>query len=205
MRMVSVSMPLSTTQALKGDRLMPALRITGTNLPLMSSSGAHKAPAMTRPCPSRYLVPLCMMMSAPIVTGRCSAGLQKQLSTASNAPALCAMSASARMSQTSVSGLVGLSANSSLVLGCTAAFHAATSVCGTKVVCTPNLPKSWNSLMVEPKVLCEHTTWSPDLSRPMMIMVMAAMPLLVPMQPVVPSRAARRRSIMVTVGLLKRL
>jgi hypothetical protein len=34
---------------------------------------------------------------------------------------------------------------------------------------------------------------------------MAAMPLAVAMQAVVPSRAARRRSIIVTVGLEKRL
>ena len=31
---------------------------------------AHRAPAITRPCPSRYLVPECMTMSAPKSTGR---------------------------------------------------------------------------------------------------------------------------------------
>ena len=86
-------------------------------------AGAQIAPAITRPWPSRYLVPEWMTRSAPNSTGRCSAGEQKQLSTASSAPASCAMSASARMSQTSVSGLVGVSANSSLVFGRTAARH----------------------------------------------------------------------------------
>ena len=97
----------------------------------------------------------------------CNAGVQKQLSTASKAPAWWAMSASARMSHTSVSGLVGVSANSKRVLGCTAACQAATSVCDTNVLCTPNLANSEPiSLSVEPNTDCEHTTWSPALSRP---------------------------------------
>jgi hypothetical protein len=33
---------------------MPALRMTGTNFSLTTLSLAHSAPAMTRPCPSRY-------------------------------------------------------------------------------------------------------------------------------------------------------
>ena len=69
---------------------------------------------------------------------RCSAGVQKQLSTASSAPASCAIVASAAMSHTSVSGLLGVSANSSRVAGRTAARHAPTSVCDTKLVSTPN-------------------------------------------------------------------
>ncbi len=61
------------------------------------------------------------------------------------------MSASAATSQTSVSGLVGVSANSSFVLGCSALFHSARSVCDTKVVWMPNLPNSpCSSLIVEP-------------------------------------------------------
>ena len=109
------------------------------------------------------------------------------------------------MSQTSVSGLLGVSANSSFVLGRIAARHCAASVCETKLVSTPNLPKSWNSLIVEPNTLCEQTTWSPALSRPMISSAIAAMPLAVPMQPLVPSIAASRRSIIVTVGFEKRL
>ena len=185
---------------------MPALRMTGKNLPRMSEAGPHSAPALTRPCPSRNLVPECMTMSAPNFTGCCSAGEHMQLSTASKAPASCAMSARAWMSHTSVSGLVGVSANSSLVVGRTAAFHSATSVWLTKVVSTPNLPNSpCSSLMVEPKTLREQMTWSPALSRPMIMSRMAPMPLAVPMQSSVPSSAARRRSMMVTLGLEKRL
>ncbi|EWS63786.1 hypothetical protein Y695_02976 [Hydrogenophaga sp. T4] len=81
------------------------------------------------------------------------------MSTASSAPALCAMSASARMSQTSVNGLVGVSANSSFVLDLTAAAQADTSVCETKLDCTPNLARSEPiSLMVEPNMECEQIT-----------------------------------------------
>jgi hypothetical protein len=199
-------MPLSTTQALNGDRLMPALRITGTNFSFTICSLAHKAPAITRPCPSRNLVPECTTTSAPSSTGRVSAGVQKQLSTASHAPPSCAMRASARMSHTSVSGLVGVSANSSRVLGRIASRHCDRSVCDTKLVCTPKRPNSpCSSRMVAPNTLREQMTWSPAFSRPIASSRMAAMPLAVPMQACVPSSAARRRSIIVTVGLEKRL
>ncbi len=159
MRKLKVSMPLSTTQALKGDKLMPALRITGTKVFFTKASEAHKAPATTRPWPSRYLVPECTTTSAPKSMGRCKAGVQKQLSTANTAPAARATSANAAMSHTSVNGLVGVSANNSRVLGCTASRQACTSVCGTKVVATPNLANSVPmSFKVEPNTDCEHTT-----------------------------------------------
>src|SRR3989344_2681569 len=205
MRMDSVSRPLSTTQALKGASVMPAPRSVVISGPLTMASGPQMAPASTRPWPSRYLVPEWMMRSAPRSTGFCSAGVQKQLSTASRAPAACAISASAAMSQTSVSGLLGVSAKKSLVLGLTAERQAPTSVCDTKVVSTPNLP-NWacSSVMVEPNTLCEHTMWSPDLSRPMTSSKMALMPLDVAMAASVPSSAARRRSNIIVVGLAKR-
>ena len=99
------------------------------------------------------------------------------------------------MSQTSVSGLVGVSANSSLVFGRSAAFHAATSVCDTKVVSTPNLANSRPiSAIVEPNIDREQITWSPALSRPMHIIRMAPMPVDAPMAASVPSMAARRCS-----------
>jgi hypothetical protein len=116
-------MPLATIQALKGERFMPALRISGTNLPATRASLAQSAPAFTRPWPSRNLVPECITMSAPNFTGCCRAGEHRQLSTTSSAPPSCAMSARAWMSQTSVIGLVGVSANSSRVFGRIAAFH----------------------------------------------------------------------------------
>ena len=190
---------------MNGESDIPALRITGTNFSLTICSLPQIAPAMTRPCPSRYLVPEWMIRSAPYSTGRCSAGVQKQLSTASSAPASRAIAESARMSHTSVSGLVGDSANSSFVFGLTAACQAATSVCETKVVSTPNLANSRpNSMTVEPNTLCEQITWSPALSSPMPSSRIALMPEEVAMQASVPSSAARRRSIIVTVGLVKR-
>jgi hypothetical protein len=202
MRMFSVSSPLSTTQALKGDSTMPAFFCTGKNFSRTMASGGAQAPAITRPWPSRNLVPECMTMSAPSVTGRCSAGVAKQLSTHSSAPALCAMSASAAMSQTSVSGLVGVSANSSLVLGRTAARQASTSVCDTLVDSTPKRANSEPiSFMVEPNIDCEQITWSPARSRPMHISRTADMPEAVAMAASVPSIAARRCSKLVTVGL----
>ena len=76
----------------------------------------------------KCLLLLEMMMSAPNFNGCCSAGEQKQLSTASQAPASWAISASARMSLTSVSGLDGDSMKKSLVFGFTAARHSAGSV-----------------------------------------------------------------------------
>ncbi len=109
------------------------------------------------------------------------------------------------MSQTSVSGLVGDSANSSLVLVRIAARHSATSVCETNVVSTPNFANSRpNSITVEPNTLREQTTWSPALRSPMPSSRIALMPLAVAMHASLPSSAARRRSIIVTVGLPKR-
>ncbi len=109
------------------------------------------------------------------------------------------------MSQTSVNGLFGVSANSSRVFGRIAARHSLTSVCDTKLVWMPNFSKSWNSLMVEPNTPCEQITWSPLFNSDRMVIRIADMPLLVAMQPLVPSSAARRRSSIVTVGFEKRL
>ena len=51
---------------------------------------------------------------------------------------------------------------------------------------------------------CEQITWSPARSRPRHIKVIAAMPLDVATAASAPSRAAKRRSKAVTVGLLVR-
>ena len=205
MRMSKVSSPLSTTQALKGDNTMPPFFITGRHLPVIKASLAHSAPAMTRPCPSRYLVPECMTMSAPISIGRCKIGVAKQLSTASHAPALCARSAKAWISHTSVKGLVGVSANKILVFGRIAAFQAAKSVCGTMVDSTPKRANSEPiNLMVEPNMDCEYSTWSPALSKLNSISITADMPDEVAKAASVPSMAARRISKLLTVGLPER-
>ena len=46
--------------------------------------------------------------------------------------------------------------------------------------------------------------WSPAFSSPIAMSNIALMPLEVAMQAWVPSSAARRRSIIITVGLMKR-
>ena len=58
--------------------------------------------------------------------------------------------------------------------------------------------------MVEPNTDCEHTTWSPALSRPMHSSRIALMPLEVAIAASVPSSAASRCSMLATVGLVKR-
>ena len=58
-----------------------------------------------------------------------------------------------------------------------------------------------SSSFVQPDSECEHTTWSPAFKRPMHIIKMADMPDDVPMAASVPSRAAKRSSMLVTVGL----
>ena len=181
---------------------MPALLSTGKNFSVTMASLAHSAPAMTRPWPSRYLVPECMTMSAPMAIGSCRLGVAKQLSTANSAPALCAKSARAWISHTSVSGLVGVSTKSKRVLGRSASRQAPRSVWGTKVDCTPNFARSEPmSLIVEPNMDWEHNTWSPACSRPMHIIKIADMPEAVPMAACAPSSAARRCSKLATVGL----
>ena len=60
------------------------------------------------------------------------------------------------------------------------------------------------SMMVEPNTLGEQTTWSPAFSSPIPSSRIAAMPLEVAMHASVPSSAARRRSNIGTVGLVKR-
>ena len=152
-----------------------------------------------------YLVAEWMMMSAPNSSGRCRIGVQKQLSTASSAPHCFAMAAIAAMSEISVSGLDGVSRKNSLVFGRAAACHCAGSVAETKVVSTPNfLNTLLNMFTVEPKMLCDATTWSPACNNPMQVERIAAMPLAVATHCSAPSSAARRCSNMVTVGLVKR-
>ena len=109
------------------------------------------------------------------------------------------------MSEISVSGLDGVSRKNNLVFGRTAACHCATSVAETKVVSTPNFFITLlNRFTVEPKMLCDATTWSPALSKPMQADRMADMPDDVATHCSAPSSAARRSSNMVTVGLVKR-
>ena len=116
MRSSSVSSPLSTTQALNGDSVGPAVRRNAVIGSPTSAFGRPPRRPITRPCPSRYLVAEWITMSAPSSSGRCSAGVQNTLSTASSAPAFFAIRDSAAMSDTSVSGLDGVSRKKSRVL-----------------------------------------------------------------------------------------
>ena len=115
------------------------------------------------------------------------------------------MSAIAAMSERAVSGLEGVSRNSSFVFGRTAAFHAATSVAGTNVVSTPKRARMVpNSVTVEPNTALEHTTWSPAFSSAIAVIRIADMPEAVARQLSAPSSAASRSWNIVTVGLVKR-
>ena len=95
-------------------------------------------PATTSECPFRYLVAACMTRSAPSASGRVSTGVATVESTASRAPAQCAISATAAMSLISHKGLAGVSSQTSRVRpGRTAAATAARSVVSTSSTATP--------------------------------------------------------------------
>ena len=114
MRSFNVSSPFRMTHALNGLNVGPALRRNVVSGSCTSARLPSTAPPSTRPCPSRYLVAEWITMSAPSATGRCNAGVQKQLSTASRAPMRRESALSAVTSTISVSGLEGVSRNSSL-------------------------------------------------------------------------------------------
>jgi hypothetical protein len=81
----SVSMPLSTTQALNGDRLMPRCASPARTCRRPASS-ARTARRPSRGPARQVLGARVHHQSAPNFTGCCRAGEQKQLSTASSAP-----------------------------------------------------------------------------------------------------------------------
>src|SRR4051794_15960382 len=100
-----------------------------------------------------------MTISAPSSSGFCKTGVQKQLSTASNAPAFLATPASAGISEISVSGLDGVSRKKRRVLGFTALCHAETSVADTNVDLRPKrLRILLNNCTVAPNTLCDTIT-----------------------------------------------
>ena len=98
-----------------------------------------------------YLVAEWTTMSAPSASGVCSAGEQKQLSTASLTPRSRAIAASPRTSVSVVSGLDGVSTYSSLVFGRMAARHASRSSWRTKLTSMPKRCRMPNSCSVAPK------------------------------------------------------
>ena len=172
---------------------------------MTSSRRPSTAPPTTLPWPSRYFVAEWITRSAPSANGSWSAGVQKQLSTASSAPERFATSASAAMSAISVSGFEGVSRNRSRVDGRTARRHASASAPSTNVVSTPNFVSTFvKSCTVAPKMLDDETMWSPPFISPITQARIAAMPEAVATQASAPSSAASRSWNAATVGLLKR-
>ena len=86
-----------------------------------------------------------------------------------------------------------------------AAFQSLGDVPDTNVVLMPKRCRMVpNNCIVAPNTPAEQTTWSPDLSSPIAVDRIAAMPDAVATQHSAPSSAARRCSNTVTVGLVKR-
>ena len=107
------------------------------------------------------------------------------------------------MSETSVSGLDGVSRNRSRVRGRTAARHSSTRVGDTNVVSMPKRPRMFvKSWMVAPNTALEHTTWSPVFRCTSAVARIAVMPEAVATQLCAPSSAARRSWNIDTVGLV---
>jgi hypothetical protein len=109
------------------------------HLSMTMASLAHRAPAITRPWPSRYLVPECITMSAPMCIGPLQRwAWQSSCPRPSSAPALCAKSASA-CDVADLGQRVGgrLGKQQPGVGRMAASRQAARSVCETKVDCTP--------------------------------------------------------------------
>ena len=120
-----------------------------------------------------------MTRSAPYFIGRCSAGEQKQLSTASQAPAVLRD----RRQRADVADLgqrIGrrFGEQQLRVRLDRAAPFARRRSARRSVVSTPNFANSRpSSMIVEPNTLCEQMTWSPAFSRPMPSSRIALMPL----------------------------
>ena len=135
----SVRMPRNNSHA-SNEPMVPPIcaRTIFTRFQYSESSRVTNAPAITSECPFRYLVAECMTMSAPSVSGRVSTGDAAVESTASNAPAVWAISAAAAISVMVQSGLAGVSIHTRRVLpGCMARrnwFRSCTSINST---CSP--------------------------------------------------------------------
>nr|CRL70999.1 hypothetical protein CPGR_00595 [Mycolicibacter nonchromogenicus] len=89
-----------------------------------------------------YLVVECNTTSAPSVSGCCSAGEAKVLSTRTFAPASLPMAVIPAMSAIDSSGLVGVSTQISLVLSVTAPRTASRSDSATGVCAAPHWVKT---------------------------------------------------------------
>jgi hypothetical protein len=103
-----------------------------------SAFAPASAPATTSEWPLSTLVAACMTTSAPRLSGRVWIGEAVVESTASRAPAACAISAAAAMSVMVQSGLEGVSIQTSLVTpGFTASRRASRLSVSTKSTLKP--------------------------------------------------------------------
>ena len=96
-----------------------------------SGSAVTSTPPMMSEWPFRYLVAECITTSAPRLSGCWQKGVAKVLSTISSRPCALATFDRAAMSASFISGLVGVSTHSILVLGVMAASTAAMSLRST--------------------------------------------------------------------------
>ena len=103
----------------------------------MRAGPATATPPVVSLWPPMYLVAECTTTSAPNSMGRQIAGEAKVESTTSEAPASCAICASAGRSETVIVGLDSVSVKTTRVSGRTAARTASGSVTSTKSVLTP--------------------------------------------------------------------
>ena len=143
-----------------------------------SSSLATSTPAIRSLWPPRYLVAACITMSAPSASGCVSTGEPTVESTASFAPAACAMAAVAAMSVMVHSGLAGVSTHTSLVWpGRMAACTTAGSAMSISSIFSPQwVAKFISQLRSDQYITLGASTWSPGLSA-WNTAVAAAMPL----------------------------
>ena len=177
-RRYSVRMPRSNSQASNEPSVPPiCARTVLTRRQNSLSSRVTSAPATRSEWPLRYLVPACMTMSAPSVSGRVSTGEATVESTATRAPAACAISAVAAMSVTVHSGLAGVSIHTSLVApGRTEACTAAGSVMSISSTFKPQrVAKFISQLRSDQYMTLGASTWSPG-DRAWNTAVAAAMP-----------------------------
>ena len=155
MRMASVSRPLSTTQALNGDSAHAGgAHHRDRTLSRSVVAGPTSAPAITRPWPSRYLVPEWMTRSAPnfdrpLQRRRAEAVVDRQQRAGA------VRDVRQRRDVAHVGQRIGrrLGEQQLRVRAASPRATAPTSVCETKVVCTPNLP---NSLPIRLQRRAEH-------------------------------------------------
>ena len=144
-------------------------------------------------------------MSAPRSSGRCSIGVQKQLSTTSSAPCVVR-----HLRERGDIGDFGERIRRRFQeqharIRPDRPFPCGTSVAETNVVSTPKRFRMLlNSCTVAPKTLCEATMWSPAFSSPITQARIADMPEAVATQHSAPSSAARRSWNARPSGLVKR-